>query len=427
MPVMGINYQMQVDSIYGNIKSRMPSMSPVVLLRGLVSISFVFTVALIWRPQIVSSLVGEGHFEGKKIVADGTKVVVDETVGEKEWEIILQSIVTVGLVGGIGLLYRNWEEDKHKHQQRIEEQREAVRKKVDNQVEILRELFESYIKIHCVYKKIIRRFRARSYEEDGHLYIERRDYEQLMNELEDCQLSIESLRRQFEVRDRLLGKEDTESLKKQLKSVEIRFREILREYEAGFSARRNLRINDPVEIKINGRLWALIKKKKSEESEQNDDEEKQLSNMKLVRELISNLIEEKSPKTTPGSVPPAEQERRDVGDARGLVDRKGHRPADGKRRKADARGEQAVKHALAHAGGDARGDAVADQLLQQAVADRHAAGDRDVGADRPRELDEAQEARPSAVDFGDEPHEPHDLGDDEHDVENRARADRGHQ
>ena len=41
------------------------------------------------EPQIVPSLVGEGHFEVEKIVVDGTKVVVDETVGEKEWEIIL--------------------------------------------------------------------------------------------------------------------------------------------------------------------------------------------------------------------------------------------------------------------------------------------------------------------------------------------------
>ena len=50
-----------------------------------------------------------------------------------------------------------------------------------------------------------------------------------------------------------------------------------------------------------------------------------------------------------------------------------------------------------------------------------------MGADRAGELDEAQEARPAAVDLGDAPHQPHDLGDDEHDVENRARADRGHE
>ena len=83
--------------------------------------------------------------------------------------------------------------------------------------------------------------------------------------------------------------------------------------------------------------------------------------------------------------------------------------------------EQAVEHAFAHPGGDAGGDAVADELLQQAVADRHAAGDRDMGANRARELDEAEQARPAAVDFGDAAHQPHDLGDDE----KRRRESRG--
>ena len=50
-----------------------------------------------------------------------------------------------------------------------------------------------------------------------------------------------------------------------------------------------------------------------------------------------------------------------------------------------------------------------------------------MGADRARELDEPEEAGPAAVDFGDAPDQAHDLGDDEDDVENRARADRGHE
>ena len=44
---------------------------------------------------------------------------------------------------------------------------------------------------------------------------------------------------------------------------------------------------------------------------------------------------------------------------------------------------------------------MADDLLQQAVADRHAAGDREMRADRARELEKAEQARPAAVDFGD--------------------------
>src|ERR1700691_6413883 len=104
-----------------------------------------------------------------------------------------------------------------------------------------------------------------------------------------------------------------------------------------------------------------------------------------------------------GSLPLAEQERRDVGDTGGFVDRKGRRTADGEGGQSDPRREQAVEHAFAHPGRDARGDPVADQLLQQAVADRHAAGDGDMSADRARELDEAEEAGPAAVDFGDPP------------------------
>jgi hypothetical protein len=46
----------------------------------------------------------------------------------------------------------------------------------------------------------------------------------------------------------------------------------------------------------------------------------------------------------------AEQERRDVGDAGGLRDPEGRGAADGEGREADARGEQAVEHALAHPG-----------------------------------------------------------------------------
>src|SRR3984957_8483131 len=95
-----------------------------------------------------------------------------------------------------------------------------------------------------------------------------------------------------------------------------------------------------------------------------------------------------------GLLPLTEQKWRDVGDARGLVDRKGHRPADGERGEADARREHAVEHALAYPRGDVRGDAVAVDQLQHAVADRHAAGNRDMGANGARELDEAQEARP---------------------------------
>src|SRR5450756_2987108 len=67
---------------------------------------------------------------------------------------------------------------------------------------------------------------------------------------------------------------------------------------------------------------------------------------------------------------------------------------------------------------------MADELLQWAVADRHASGDRDMRADRARELEEAQEPGPAAIDLSDAPDEIDDLRDDEDDVEDGARADR---
>ncbi len=81
------------------------------------------------------------------------------------------------------------------------------------------------------------------------------------------------------------------------------------------------------------------------------------------------------------------------------------------------RGEQAVEDALAHARRNARCDPVADDLLDEAVADRHAAGDRDMSADRAGEFGQAEEPRPAAVNLGDPSHEPHNLGSDEDDVE----------
>src|ERR1700722_247068 len=67
---------------------------------------------------------------------------------------------------------------------------------------------------------------------------------------------------------------------------------------------------------------------------------------------------------------------------------------------------------------------MADDLLQQAVADRHAAGDRDMRADRARKLEETEQAGPAAIYFGDAPDQIDDLRNDENHVENGARADR---
>jgi hypothetical protein len=69
---------------------------------------------------------------------------------------------------------------------------------------------------------------------------------------------------------------------------------------------------------------------------------------------------------------------------------------------------------------------VADHLLDETVADRHAAGDGDMRADRTRQFEEAQQSRPAAIDFGDAPDQEDDLRDDEDHIENRAWTDRRH-
>jgi hypothetical protein len=113
-----------------------------------------------------------------------------------------------------------------------------------------------------------------------------------MDELEDCQLKFESLRRQFEVRQDLFGEDQDSSLRIQLKRVEGSLRSILREYERGFLVRRNLPAMEP--IVISEALREFIENKKSEQN--TDDESEQKSNMTLARNLIKKLIEERSSK-----------------------------------------------------------------------------------------------------------------------------------
>ena len=64
-----------------------------------------------------------------------------------------------------------------------------------------------------------------------------------------------------------------------------------------------------------------------------------------------------------------------------------------------------------------------EDLLHEAVADRHAAGDGDMGADGARQFDQPEQAGSTAVDLRDAPHQPHGLCDDENHVQQGARAD----
>ena len=318
MAVMGMKSAMQtVNHIYNHIKQkyeyiirRITWMHPGWFLGGWIFFFLLITVALLLRPAIVGIVGGGVSFGGEKIP--------DETVDEKKWEIILQSIVSVGLVGGIGLLYRYWEEKKRDEQRerelkreqgeknleaeraraereleaeraRAEREQEADREKINLQVAFLREFFGSYIQWYHAYKKVRRKFKARSYKDNKELCMERGDYEQLMDELEDCQLKIESLRRQSQARKDLFGRDPRSTkLMERLRCDKDRLRSILREYETGLSTRRNKRIDES--ILVSPALRAFIEKKKSGEIEQSDDENEQTENMALAPSLILEII-----------------------------------------------------------------------------------------------------------------------------------------
>jgi hypothetical protein len=188
------------------------------------------------------------------------------------------------------LLYRNWEESKREQQEkkekiaqkkiddekaerakddkqrevdRVEEdtRREAVRAKEKRQQEEDRQkinLKVAHLKssscaslrsfLDHIFKQIMRikgsgvNFDQGRTCENGILRIERSNYEQLMDELEDCHLKIQNLRLQFDVReDNLFGRsKDRKSLKDQLESSEKSLIKILVESEKSFLVRRNM-------------------------------------------------------------------------------------------------------------------------------------------------------------------------------------------
>jgi hypothetical protein len=137
--------------------------------------------------------------------------------------------------------------------------------------------------------------------------MERGDYEQLMVELEECQLKIQSLRLQLEVReDDLFGDtQESDRLHQQLLRSEKGLRNILIESEKSFLVRRNMRVAEPIEIRR--RLREFIEKKSEQNSGEDDSEHsaedeseqsEQKSNMKLAGKLILKKIGEVSSKGT---------------------------------------------------------------------------------------------------------------------------------
>ena len=93
--------------------------------------------------------------------------------------------------------------------------------------------------------------------------------------------------------------------------------------------------------------------------------------------------------------------------------------------KPEPRGEQSVEHAFAEPLRQFCRDAMAEHLLDQAVARRHAAGDREMRDDVAHQPDHAERARPSAVEPRQLPDQPQRGHEHEQHVDQGARADRG--
>ena len=121
-----------------------------------------------------------------------------------------------------------------------------------------------------------------------------------------------------------------------------------------------------------------------------------------------------------------EQKRCDVGYLWRLAAPKGHRAADGHGGQPHARRQKAVEHAFAEAGRQSCGDPMADELLDEAVADRHAPRDREMRDNRAQQLEKAEQARPAAIDDRDAPDKSYRLRPDEDNVDDRARRKRRH-
>jgi hypothetical protein len=133
---------------------------------------------------------------------DFIPTVRNSFVDPKAWEITTQFFFVAVLGGVVALALRQWENGRAADRQREDSERErrAVRRLA------LVEFFRSAVSLQHEYKKIRRTLRAASFVDlDGNRRIERRVFERLMDELEDCQLKAESLHKQVSAQSELFG------------------------------------------------------------------------------------------------------------------------------------------------------------------------------------------------------------------------------
>src|SRR6266542_5172926 len=100
---------------------------------------------------------------------------------------------------------------------------------------------------------------------------------------------------------------------------------------------------------------------------------------------------------------PADEVAGEVGEQRARQRRKRQGPRDLDRGEPEPRGEQAVEHAFAEPRREFGRNAVAEHLLDEAVAGRHAAGEREMRDDMPEQADQAEQAGAAAVEIREAP------------------------
>jgi hypothetical protein len=154
---------------------------------------------------------------------------------EKSFEVALQFVFVAVLGGAVAFLYNNAEARRNDNQKEIEERH----KRRDTRISALEEFHRTLVDVHHRFKKVRRLLRASSFVGmDGQHACERRQFEELMRELEDVQLKAEGLREEVDIRQELFGASRSE-LKENLSGAEEYVATLLAQFENQFKARRD--------------------------------------------------------------------------------------------------------------------------------------------------------------------------------------------
>jgi hypothetical protein len=166
-------------------------------------------VRLFLWPLVVAILLTIYYFLDVSKYLLNKKFFLDKDIAHINAQFFLATIV--GGIVAIG--YRNWENRRAAERQAQDKEREARQQAQEKEREIrglnraaLVEFYRSTNDLQNEFKKIKRCLRAASFvDEAGERWIERGDFECLMEKFEDCQLRAESLYRQAKARRELFG------------------------------------------------------------------------------------------------------------------------------------------------------------------------------------------------------------------------------